>query len=130
MLNGTEWLHAQSIAGINYNNPQKDYLGVDFSVSQGTGVHFITVSEEEVNNATKNNFDTKEIPQTRTPERLRAVLDTAKSDYDIKANNNIQKQQAKENAKSVLSVTQNTLKEVVSNLDNVLACLLYTSRCV
>jgi len=121
MLNGTEWLHAQSIAGINFNNPQKDYLGVDFSVSQGTGVHFITVSEEEVKNSTKNNFDIKEIPQTRTPERLRAVLDTAKSDYDIKANNNIQKQQAKENAKSVLSVTQNTLKEVVSNLDNVLA---------
>ena len=121
MLNGTEWLHAQSIAGINFNNPQKDYLGVDFSVSQGTGVHFITVSEEEVKNSTKNNFDIKEIPQTRTPERLRAVLDTAKSDYDIEANNNIQKQQAKENAKSVLSVTQNTLKEVVSNLDNVLA---------
>ena len=121
MLNGTEWVHAQSIAGINFNNPQKDYLGVDFSVSQGTGVHFITVSEEEVKNSTKNNFDIKEIPQTRTPERLRAVLDTAKSDYDIKANNNIQKQQAKENAKSVLSVTQNTLKEVVSNLDNVLA---------
>ena len=121
MLNGTEWVHAQSIAGINFNNPQKDYLGVDFSVSQGTGVHFITVSEEEVKNSTKNNFDIKEIPQTRTPERLRAVLDTAKSDYDIKANNNIQKQQAKENAKSVLSVTQNTLKEVVNNLNNVLA---------
>ena len=121
MLNGTEWLHAQSIAGINYNNPQKDYLGVDFSVSQGTGVHFITVSEEEVKNSTKNNFDIKEIPQTRTAEQLRAVLDTVKSDYDIKDNNNIQKQQAKENAKSVLSVTQNTLKEVVNNLDNVLA---------
>ena len=121
MLNGTEWLHAQSIAGINFNNPQKDYLGIDFSVSQGTGVHFITVSEEEVKNSTKNNFDVKEIPQTRTPEQLKAVLDTAKSDYGIKDNNNIQKQQAKENAKSVLSVTQNTLKEVVNNLNNVLA---------
>ena len=121
MLNGTEWLHAQSIAGINYNNPQKDYLGVDFSVSKGTGVHFITVSEEEVNNATKNNFDVKEIPQTRTPEQLKAVLDTAKSDYGIKDNNNIQKQQAKENAQSVLSGTQNILKNVVNNLDKVLA---------
>ena len=121
MLNGTEWLHAQSIAGINYNNPQKDYLGVDFSVSKGTGVHFITVSEEEVNNATKNNFDTKEIPQTRTPEQLRAVLDTAKSDYALKDSNNSQKQQEKENAQSVLSGTQNVLKNVVNNLDKVLA---------
>ena len=121
MLNGTEWLHAQSIAGINYNNPQKDYLGVDFSVSKGTGVHFITVSEEEVNNATKNNFDTKEIPQTRTPEQLKAILDTVKSDYALKDSNNSQKQQEKENAQSVLSVTQNTLKEVANNLNNVLA---------
>ena len=121
MLNGTDWLHAQSIAGINYNNPQKDYLGVDFSVSKGTGVHFITVSEEEVNNATKNNFDTKEIPQTRTPEQLRAVLDTAKSDYALKDSNNSQKQQEKENAQSVLSGTQNVLKNVVNNLDKVLA---------
>lgn len=121
MLNGTEWLHAQSIAGINYNNPQKDYLGVDFSVSKGTGVHFITVSEEEVNNATKNNFDTKEIPQTRTPEQLQKVLDTVKSDYALKDSNNSQKQQEKENAQSVLSVTQNTLKEVANNLNNVLA---------
>ncbi len=121
MLNGTEWLHAQSIAGINYNNPQKDYLGVDFSVSKGTGVHFITVSEEEVRNSTKNNFNVEEIPQTRTPEQLRAVLDTAKSDYGIKDNNNIQKQQEKENAQSVLSGTQNILKNVVNNLDKVLA---------
>ncbi|MEZ7765370.1 SEC10/PgrA surface exclusion domain-containing protein [Gemella sp. 27098_8_92] len=121
MLNGTEWLHAQSIAGINYNNPQKDYLGVDFSVSKGTGVHFITVSEEEVNNATKNNFDTKEIPQTRTPEQLRVVLDTAKSDYALKDSNNSQKQQEKETAQSVLSGTQNVLKNVVNNLDKVLA---------
>ena len=120
MLNGTEWLHAQSIAGINYNNPQKDYLGVDFSVSKGTGVHFITVSEEEVNNSTKNNFDTKEIPQTRTPEQLQKVLDTAKSDYALKDSNNSQKQQEKENAQSVLSGTQNVLKNVVNNLDKVL----------
>ena len=121
MLNGTEWLHAQSIAGINYNSPQKDYLGVDFSVSKGTGVHFITVSEEEVNNATKNNFDTKEIPQTRTPKQLQKVLDTAKSDYALKDSNNSQKQQEKENAQSVLSITQNVLKNVVNNLDKVLA---------
>ena len=121
MLNGTEWLHAQNIAGINYNNPQKDYLGVDFSVSKGTGVHFITVSEEEVNNSTKNNFDTKEIPQTRTPEQLQKVLDTAKSDYVLKDSNNSQKQQEKENAQNVLSSTQNVLKNVVNNLDKVLA---------
>ena len=121
MLNGTEWLHAQSIAGINFNNPQKDYLGIDFSVSKGTGVHFITVSDEEVKNATKNNFDIKEIPQTRTPEQLKAVLDTVKSDYVLKDSNNSQKQQEKENAQSVLSGTQNTLKEVVNNLNNVLA---------
>ena len=121
MLNGTEWLHAQSIAGINYNSPQKDYLGVDFSVSKGTGVHFITVSEEEVNNSTKNNFDTKEIPQTRTPEQLQKVLDTAKSDYALKDSNNSQKQQERENAQSVLSSTQNVLKNVVNNLDKVLA---------
>ena len=79
------------------------------------------VQSEFTKQSQKDNFDVKEILQTRTPEQLRAVLDTAKSDYDIKDNNNIQKQQAKENAKSVLSVTQNTLKEVANNLNNVLA---------
>jgi len=71
--------------------------------------------------STKNNFDVKEIPQTRTPEQLKAVLYTAKSDYALKDSNNSQKQQEKENAQSVLSGTQNTLKEVVNNLNNVLA---------
>ncbi len=122
MLNGDEWLHAQSIAGINYGRVENSYLGLSFSrVGNVNAVHFITVGKSKLASSEKNNFDIKEIPQTRTPEQLKAVLDTAKSDYGIKDSNNTQKQQAKENAKSVLSVTQNTLKEVVNNLNNVLA---------
>ncbi|EIC74896.1 SEC10/PgrA surface exclusion domain-containing protein [Streptococcus oralis] len=61
MYNGYEYLHAQSIAGLNWGEPNKTkYFGLSiFLLKDGTQMSFITVSDEEISKSTKNNFSTK-----------------------------------------------------------------------
>lgn len=85
MLNGWEWLHAQSIAGINYGTPDEEYFGLDFSISNGwTNIHYIKVPADYVKQATKTNFNSTEINNPNDSTTLLAKLTTAeKSVSDI-----------------------------------------------
>ena len=75
MLNDTEWGHAQAIAGLNWGNPSsKDYFGLSFSsLSSVSSAHFITISQENVNRATKSNFSTASVTDPRASNRYQAV---------------------------------------------------------
>lgn len=78
MLNGWEWLHAQSIAGINYGTPDEEYFGLDFSISSGwTNIHYIKVPADYVKQASKTNFNTTEINNPNDSTILLAKLTTA-----------------------------------------------------
>ncbi len=78
MLNGWEWLHAQSIAGINYGTPDEEYFGLDFSISSGwTNIHYIKVPADYVKQASKINFNTTEINNPNDSTILLAKLTTA-----------------------------------------------------
>ena len=78
MLNGWEWLHAQSIAGINYGTPDEEYFGLDFSISNGwTNIHYIKVPADYVKQATKTNFNSTEINNPNDSTTLLARLTTA-----------------------------------------------------
>lgn len=78
MLNGWEWLHAQSIAGINYGTPDEEYFGLDFSISSGwTNIHYIKVPADYVKQASKTNFNTTEINNPNDSTTLLAKLTTA-----------------------------------------------------
>ena len=61
LYNGYEYLHAQSIAGLNWGEPNKTkYFGLSiFLLKDGTGMSFITVSDDFISQSTKNNFSTK-----------------------------------------------------------------------
>ena len=61
MYNGYEYLHAQSIAGLNWGEPNKTkYFGLSiFLLKDGTQMSFITVSDDFITKLTKNNFSTK-----------------------------------------------------------------------
>lgn len=75
MLNDTEWGHAQAIAGLNWGNPSsKDYFGLSFSsLSSVSSAHFITISQENINRATKSNFSTASVTDPRSSNRYQAV---------------------------------------------------------
>ena len=75
MLNDTEWMHAQAIAGLNWGNPSsKDYFGLSFSsLSSVSSAHFITISQEDINRATKSNFSTASVTDPRSSNRYQAV---------------------------------------------------------
>ncbi|CJU61959.1 SEC10/PgrA surface exclusion domain-containing protein [Streptococcus pneumoniae] len=75
MLNDTEWGHAQAIAGLNWGNPSsKDYFGLSFSsLSSVNSAHFITISQENINRATKSNFSTASVTDPRSSNRYQAV---------------------------------------------------------
>jgi len=75
MYNGYEYLHAQSIAGVNWGKPNNvDYFGLSmFLLKDGTQMSFITVSDEEILKSTKNNFSTK-TPVNTTESNRKSTL--------------------------------------------------------
>lgn len=75
LYNGYEYLHAQSIAGLNWGEPNNvDYFGLSiFLLKDGTGMSFITVSDEEISKSTKNNFSTT-TPANTTESNRKSIL--------------------------------------------------------
>ncbi|MBF0715715.1 SEC10/PgrA surface exclusion domain-containing protein [Gemelliphila palaticanis] len=122
MFNGREWLHAQSVAGINYGNPKNQYIGVDFATyTEHAGVHLFTISKEDVENATKNNFDKKEIESTVTLEKLKEELKQAAIDYNKKLLEDKIAQQNLANAKSVYEAKSTELAAISEKLNILLS---------
>lgn len=111
MLNGWEWLHAQSIAGINYGTPDEEYFGLDFSISNGwTNIHYIKVPADYVKQATKTNFNTTEINNPNDSTTLLAKLTTAEKsvsninvEVDTKTKEQVALQTAYNNTKKSLT---------------------------
>lgn len=75
MYNGYEYLHAQSIAGLNWGEPNKtNYFGFSiFLLKDGTQMSFITVSDYQLSKSTKKNFSTK-TPANTTESNRKSIL--------------------------------------------------------
>lgn len=75
LYNGYEYLHAQSIAGLNWGEPNNvDYFGLSiFLLKDGTEMSFITVSDDFISQSTKNNFSIK-TPVNTTESNRKSTL--------------------------------------------------------
>ena len=75
LFDGTEFLHAQSIAGVNYGTTyQNEYLGVSLHyLKDGLGISYIKVSNEDLSKATKSAFNTSS-PSNTTEDNRQATL--------------------------------------------------------
>ena len=75
LYNGYEYLHAQSIAGLNWGEPNNvDYFGLSiFLLKDGTQMSFITVSDDLISRSTKNNFSTT-TPANTTESNRKSIL--------------------------------------------------------
>ena len=117
MAGGDEWLHAQSIAGLNYGRIEPEYAGVSIStVDNVQTVHTLKVGKHRVDEATKNNFNTTEIPNTVTVEKLLTALETAKSNYENKVD---ETKEALKEKQQLVRTTKNSLNTINANLTNV-----------
>lgn len=118
MLNGWEWLHAQSIAGINYGTPDEEYFGLDFSISSGwTNIHYIKVPADYVKQASKTNFNTTEINNPNDSTILLAKLTTAEksvSNINVEVDTKTKEQVALQTA---YNSTKKSLADVTSELE-------------
>ena len=118
MLNGWEWLHAQSIAGINYGTPDEEYFGLDFSISNGwTNIHYIKVPADYVKQATKTNFNSTEINNPNDSTTLLAKLTTAEksvSNINVEVDTKTKEQIALQTA---YNNTKKSLTDVTSELE-------------
>lgn len=111
MFNGQEWLHAQSIAGINWGQPDEEYFGLDFSISNGwTNIHYIKVPKHYLENATKSNFNTTEIVNPNDSTTLLSKLTTAEksvsninAEVDTKSKEQVAVQTSYNNTKKSLA---------------------------
>ena len=75
LFNGTEFLHAQSVAGVNYGTTNKnEYLGLSLHyLKDGLGISYITVSDADISKATKSVFNTSS-PSNTTESNRQATL--------------------------------------------------------
>ena len=75
LFNGTEFLHAQSVAGVNYGTTNKnEYLGLSLHyLKDGLGISYITVSDADISKATKSVFNTSR-PSNTTESNRQATL--------------------------------------------------------
>ena len=75
LFNGTEFLHAQSVAGVNYGTTNKnEYLGLSLHyLKDGVGISYITVSNADISKATKSVFNTSS-PSNTTESNRQATL--------------------------------------------------------
>jgi len=81
MFNADEWRHARDIVGGGDINSQV-YFAIDFSrptTENGAfaGVHFVSISEEQVSNS--SNFNTTVFVNTKSAEKVTAAYNTAQS---------------------------------------------------
>lgn len=118
MLNGWEWLHAQSISGINYGTPDEEYFGLDFSISNGwTNIHYIKVPADYVKQASKTNFNTTEINNPNDSTILLAKLTTAEksvSNINVEVGTKTKEQVA---SQTVYNNTKKSLTDATSELE-------------
>ena len=60
LYNGDEFLHAQSIAGVNYGTSRDEYFGISMrSLKDGGWFSFISINKNDIVKSTKKNFNTQ-----------------------------------------------------------------------
>ena len=83
LYDGDEFLHANSISGLNWGEFSKaEYFG--FSVNllkDGTEMSFITVSDDQLSKSTKKNFSTK-TPANTTESNRKTILGTKEKELE------------------------------------------------
>ena len=86
LFEGTEFLHAQSIAGVNYGTTyQNEYLGVSLHyLKDGLGISYIKVSNEDLSKATKSVFNTSSPSNTTEGNRQATLAKKSKELQDEK----------------------------------------------
>ncbi|WP_449456313.1 SEC10/PgrA surface exclusion domain-containing protein [Streptococcus suis] len=96
-----EWEHAGSISGVRYYNKDNKvtYLGVDVTeIDSAAGVHFLTVDDTQLARATKDNFDTTEIANPYSSEKIEEAYRQAQAKLQEAQEWNDLAQQAKRQA--------------------------------
>ena len=83
LYNGYEYLHAQSIAGLNLGEPNNvDYFGLSiFLLKDGTQMSFILVSDDLLSRSTKNNFSTT-TPANTTESKRKSTLEKKEQELE------------------------------------------------
>ena len=86
LFDGTEFLHANSIAGVNYGTTyQNEYLGVSLHyLKDGLGISYIKVSNEDLSKATKSVFNTSSPSNTTEGNRQATLAKKSKELQDEK----------------------------------------------
>ena len=86
LYNGYEYLHAQSIGGLNWGKPnQINYFGFSIHLlKDGTDMSFILVSDDLLSRSTKNNFSTTTPANTTESNRPATLAKKSKELQDEK----------------------------------------------
>ena len=83
LYDGDEFLHAQSIAGVNWGELNRiNYFGFSIHLlKDGTDMSFILVSDDKISRSTKNNFSTK-TPANTTESNRKSTLEKKEQELE------------------------------------------------
>ena len=83
LYDGDEFLHANSISGLNWGEPSKaEYFGFSMNLlKDGTEMSFITVSDGQLSKSTKKNFSTK-TPANTTESNRKLTLEKKEKELE------------------------------------------------
>lgn len=87
LFNGDEWLHAKSVSGVDNEDNENQYMGVEISSqNKATSVHLLTVPEGHIKSG--STFDKTIERNPKTKEQIvsrynttKGAYETAKADY-------------------------------------------------
>ena len=108
LYDGDEYLHAQSIAGVNWGELNRiNYFGFSIHLlKDGTDMSFILVSDDQISRSTMNNFSTK-TPANTTESNRQATL--AKKSKEL---------QDEKGKYEKLQTAYNDYKKIVKEIDS------------
>lgn len=128
MFNADEWRHARDIVGGGDVNSQV-YFAIDFSrpsTENGAfaGVHFISISEDQVSNS--SNFDTTAFANPTSAENVTATYNATQSDLAQAQAENSVAQAAKTSAQSAYDSAISQLSSASADLTQVQSVAIQT----
>lgn len=115
LFNGDEWLHAKSVSGVDNEDNENQYMGVEISSqNNATSVHLLTVPEGHIKSG--STFDKTIERNPKTKEQIVSRYNTTKVAYETAQADYKTAQTVVETAKSSKSTADVELSKATNDL--------------
>lgn len=115
LFNGYEWLHAKSVSGVDNEDNDNQYMGIEItSRDNATSVHLLTIPEGYIKSG--STFDKTIERNPKTKEQIVSRYNTTKGAYETAKADYTEAQTVVETAKATKATADNELSKATNEL--------------